>query len=176
MRESRLRSSRARKFVPRTTDSKHLFPIAQNVLERDFKAQAPNRKWVCDITYVATDEGWLYVTAVLDLFSRKVVGWSMAEHMRVDLVSDALAMALARRKPAAGLLHHSDLAADPTAAYWRRNNSWAFADQGINSQSRQIQSVDNSFQSFAASRLSRTIFSSCASSFGSSKNRLPVRV
>lgn len=108
MREGQLRSRRVRKFVPRTTDARHGFPVAQNVLDRDFKASAPNRKWVCDITYVETNEGWLYVAAVLDLYSRKIVGWSMAEHMRVDLVKDALNMALVRRKPARGLLHHSD--------------------------------------------------------------------
>lgn len=108
MREEQLRSRRVRKFVPRTTDARHGFPVAQNVLDRDFKALAPNRKWLCDITYVATNEGWLYVAAVLDLYSRKIVGWSMAEHMRVDLVKDALSMALLRRRPARGLLHHSD--------------------------------------------------------------------
>jgi transposase InsO family protein len=108
MREGQLRSRRIRKFVPRTTDARHGFPVAQNILERDFKAPAPNRKWLCDITYVETNEGWLYVAAVLDLYSRKIVGWSMAEHMRVDLVKNALNMALVRRKPARGLLHHSD--------------------------------------------------------------------
>jgi len=108
MRAQGLHSKRRRKFVPRTTDAKHAFPTAANVLDRAFEADAPNRKWVCDITYVETGEGWLYLAAVLDLYSRKVVGWSMAEHLRADLVEDALSMALMRRRPGKGLLHHSD--------------------------------------------------------------------
>jgi transposase InsO family protein len=108
MRAQGLRSKRRRKFVPRTTDAKHAFPTAANVLDRAFEADAPNRKWVCDITYVETGEGWLYLAAVLDLYSRKVVGWSMAEHLRAELVEDALSMALMRRRPGKGLLHHSD--------------------------------------------------------------------
>lgn len=108
MRVQGLRSKRRRKFVPRTTDARHAFPAAANVLDRAFEADAPNQKWVCDITYVETGEGWLYLAAVLDLYSRKVVGWSMAEHLRADLVEDALSMALRRRRPGKGLLHHSD--------------------------------------------------------------------
>lgn len=108
MRAQGLRSKRRRKFVPCTTDARHSFPTAANVLDRVFEADAPNRKWVTDITYIETGEGWLYMAAVLDLYSRKIVGWSMADHMRVELVESALSMALARRKPGAGLLHHSD--------------------------------------------------------------------
>lgn len=101
-------------FTPRTTDSGHDQPLAANVLGRDFTAAAPNQKWVADITYVRTDEGWLYVAAVMDLFSRRIVGWSMADHLRTQLVRDALTMALTRRRPGKnpsggdGLLHHSD--------------------------------------------------------------------
>ena len=108
MRRAKIRAKTSRRFVPRTTESNHQQPVAENLLNREFVASAANRKWVADITYVATDEGWLYVAAVLDVFSRRIVGWSMAEHMRVDLVSDALQMALQRRCPAEGLLHHSD--------------------------------------------------------------------
>ena len=108
MRDNGIRAKAKRKYVPRTTDSAHDRPVAPNVLGRDFDADLPDRKWAADITYVPTAEGWLYVAAVIDLCSRKVVGWSMAEHMRTDLVSDALGMALARRSPGAGLLHHSD--------------------------------------------------------------------
>ena len=108
MRENALHAEEKKAFVPCTTDSKHDFPIVKNTLDRDFTATGPNRKWVTDITYVSTAEGWLYVAAVLDLFSRKIVGWSMAEHMRGSLVEDALKMALARRKPGRNLLHHSD--------------------------------------------------------------------
>jgi putative transposase len=105
---NRIRSKIARRFVPRTTDANHPYPVAENRLNRDFKASAPNRKWVTDITYVETREGWLYVAAVLDLYSRKIVGWSMAEHLRTELVAEALKMAVVRRKPDVGLLHHSD--------------------------------------------------------------------
>lgn len=103
-----IRSKVARRFTPHTTDAKHPYPVAENLLRRDFTAAAPNRKWVTDITYVETREGWLYVAAVLDLYSRKIVGWSMAEHLRTELAAAALEMALLRRKPDAGLLHHSD--------------------------------------------------------------------
>jgi putative transposase len=91
-----------------TTQSKHRFAVAENVLNREFIQPAPNRVWVTDMTYLWTLEGWLYIAAVLDLFSRRVVGWAMADHMRESLVNDALQMALGRRQPAAGLLHHSD--------------------------------------------------------------------
>jgi putative transposase len=78
------------------------------LLDRDFKAEQPDQKWVADITYIATDQGWLYLATVMDLFSRKIIGWSMQPRMKTDLVADALKMALARRRPDAGLLHHSD--------------------------------------------------------------------
>jgi putative transposase len=108
MRDGGIRAKSKRKYVPRTTDSAHEQPVAPNVLGRRFEAPAPDRKWAADITYVPTAEGWLYLAGVIDLCSRKVVGWSMAGHMRTDLVSDALRMALARRSPGEGLLHHSD--------------------------------------------------------------------
>jgi len=96
-----------RKFVV-TTDSKHSLPIAPNLLARDFSPPAPDRVWSSDITYIATDEGWLYLAAVIDLFSRQVVGWSMQPHMQAGLVTDALRMAWFRRHPAPGLIFHSD--------------------------------------------------------------------
>ena len=108
MKQRQIRARTKRKFVPRTTDSQHQQPVAANVLDRQFDAQLPDRKWAVDITYIPTDQGWLYLAGVLDLCSRKLVGWSMAEHMRVGLVSDALEMAIARRRPGEGLLHHSD--------------------------------------------------------------------
>ena len=108
MKERQLRAKHKRKFVPRTTDSRHQQPVASNVLDRQFDADLPNRKWAVDITYIPTAQGWLYLAGVIDLCSRKIVGWSMAEHMRVELVSDALKMAIARRCPGEGLLHHSD--------------------------------------------------------------------
>jgi putative transposase len=92
-----------------TTDSNHPFPIAENVLHRNFSATEPDTAWVADISYIPTMQGWLYLAVIIDLFSRRVVGWSMAEHMRVDLVLAALQAALGHRVPAAsGLLFHSD--------------------------------------------------------------------
>jgi putative transposase len=92
-----------------TTDSNHPFPIAENVLNRHFTTQEPDSVWVADITYIPTQQGWLYLAVVIDLFSRRVVGWSMAEHMRVELVLNALQAALGHRIPAdSGLLFHSD--------------------------------------------------------------------
>lgn len=108
MRAEGLCGKRKRKFVPRTTDSAHGQPIAPNVLDRQFTAAEPNRKWAGDITYIPTGEGWLYLAGVIDLHSRRIVGWSMADHMQTDLVTGALEMALARRQPGRGLLHHSD--------------------------------------------------------------------
>jgi putative transposase len=108
MRERRILAKSKKKFVPRTTDSTHDHPVADNVLDRQFGAQMPDQKWAVDITYVPTAEGWLYLAGVIDLCSRKIVGWSMAGHMRTELVGDALRMALARRRPGEGLLHHSD--------------------------------------------------------------------
>jgi len=108
MRESSIRSKVARKFKVRTTDSNHPHPVAENVLNRKFEAAAPDRAWLCDITYIPTGEGWLYLAGVMDLCSRKIVGWSMAEHMRVELVADALGMATTTRTPSPGLIHHSD--------------------------------------------------------------------
>jgi transposase InsO family protein len=99
--------SRRRRRV-KTTDSNHNLPVAPNLLDRQFEADAPNRKWVADITYVPTAQGWLYLAVVLDLFSRRVIGWSMADTMCTLLVKDALEMAISSRHPQAGLLHHSD--------------------------------------------------------------------
>ena len=108
MREQEIRARVKKRFVPCTTNGNHRNSVADNVLDRDFTAQQPNRKWAADITYVPTGEGWLYMAAVIDLCSRKIVGWSMAAHMEAELVNDALEMALARRRPKQGLLHHSD--------------------------------------------------------------------
>ena len=108
MRKLELKARIKRKYVPRTTDSDHGHRIAENVLDRQFACSLPNTKWACDITYIPTGEGWMYLAAVLDLCSRKIVGWSMADHMEASLVGDALTMAIDRRRPDAGLLHHSD--------------------------------------------------------------------
>jgi transposase InsO family protein len=91
-----------------TTDSNHNLPIAPNVLNRDFYASKPDEKYVGDITYISTGEGWLYLATVIDLYSRRIVGWSMDDTMKVSLVNDALDMAINHRKPAKGLLWHTD--------------------------------------------------------------------
>ncbi len=108
MREAGLQSRKRRRFRVVTTDSKHAHPIAPNVLERDFAASAPNQKWLADLTYVPTAEGWLYLALILDLYSRKMVGWAMSESMPQELTLEALSMALGWRDPPDGLVHHSD--------------------------------------------------------------------
>jgi len=107
MRKLGLLARRPKKFRV-TTDSAHDLPIAENALDRKFGASQPNRVWTTDITYVWTREGWLYLAIIIDLFSRRVVGWATANHMRTSLVLSALHMALGRRLPNAGLVHHSD--------------------------------------------------------------------
>lgn len=97
-----------RKFRCTTTDSEHDLPVAENLLDRQFNPSEANEAWVADITYIPTRDGWLYLAAVEDLYSRRVVGWAMAEHMESRLVVDALAMAVQRRLPGEGLLVHSD--------------------------------------------------------------------
>jgi putative transposase len=91
-----------------TTDSSHAFPIAPNLVARAFRAPAPNRVWVTDMTYIWTWEGWLFLAAIVDVFSRRVVGWAMADHLRTELPLEALGMALGIRQPERGLVHHSD--------------------------------------------------------------------
>ena len=108
MRAHDLNSRKRRKFRVVTTDSKHAHPVAPNVLERNFVAERPNQKWLADLTYVPTDEGWLYVALVLDLFARKIVGWAMRDTMPQELTLAALWVALGWRDPDPGLVHHSD--------------------------------------------------------------------
>ena len=109
MRQAKIRAKNRRRFIPRTTNSAHQKPVADNKLNRDFAASSINRKWLADITYIPTDEGWLYLAAVLDCFGRRIVGWSMADHLETDLAADALKMALLQRSPRGrDLLHHSD--------------------------------------------------------------------
>jgi transposase InsO family protein len=119
MRQDGLKGQRKyRKVI--TTNSKHNYPVAANVLNREFQAEKPNQKWVADITYIPTDEGWLYVAGVLDLFSRKIVGWDMSSQIDATLVENALRMALYQRQPGKGLLHHSDRGSQ-YASYQIRN-------------------------------------------------------
>lgn len=120
MREHDLQSRKRRPFRVRTTDSKHDHPIAPNVLERDFAATAPDQKWLVDMTYVPTAEGWLYLALVLDLFARKIVGWAMSETMPQELTIEALQVALGWRDPPTGLIHHSDRGSQYAAKSYRK--------------------------------------------------------
>ena len=107
MREMGLQAKHKRQFKV-TTNSKHNYPIAKNLLKREFQVVTPNQVWLADITYIRTFEGWLYLAAVMDLYSRKIVGWSMSETMKTALATAALKMAIKRRRPKKGLMHHSD--------------------------------------------------------------------
>jgi putative transposase len=107
MRELGLEAKAPRRYKV-TTDSRHSFQVAPNVLNRQFDVQAPNTVWTTDISYVWTLEGWLYLAVVMDLYSRQIVGWAMDKHMKKELALNALAMAYWHRKPPKGLLHHSD--------------------------------------------------------------------
>ena len=124
----------------RTTDSRHDLPIAPNLVSRDFTAPASNRVWLADITYIPTAEGWLYLAAVMDLFSRKVVGWAMRDHMQVELASAALTMAIQQQRPQVGLIHHSDRGVQ----YASRAYRGALSAAGITaSMSRKADCYDN---------------------------------
>ena len=107
MRENGIRARHKRRYKV-TTDSKHGMPVAENLLNRQFTPTTPNQVWTSDITYLWTDEGWLYLAIVLDLFNREVIGWSIKTRMTADLATDALLMARFRRRPAPGVMHHSD--------------------------------------------------------------------
>jgi len=107
MKKNNLVSIHKKKFI-NTTDSKHNLPVAHNVLNRRFYAEKPNQVWVADITYIPTREGWLYLAAILDIYSRKIVGWAMGDRITTKLIIAALNMAIYQRRPGAGLIHHSD--------------------------------------------------------------------
>ncbi len=120
MRDHGIQAHRRRPFR-RTTDSNHAFPPAPNLLDRQFaSAVAPNQVWLADLTYIATGEGWLYLAAVLDLFSRKIVGWAMSETMPQELTLAALNMTITNRTPGPELLHHSDRGSQYCAHAYRR--------------------------------------------------------
>jgi len=139
MRVQGLASKRKRRFRA-TTDSNHAMPTAPNTLSRAFKQTAPNTAWVTDITYVPTREGWLYFAVILDLFSRRVVGWAMSDRIGRKLTLDALDMALRARRPPRGLLHHSDRGSQYASKDYRR----ALEQRGIDSSmSRKANCWDN---------------------------------
>jgi putative transposase len=119
MRRHGIRAIMARPRRVRTTDSRHDLPIAPNLLNRNFSAAAPNRVWLTDITYVETDQGWLYLAAVMDLYSRRIIGWAMDDHLRTELPLAALNMAISTRRPGPNLIHHSDRGVQYASADYR---------------------------------------------------------
>ncbi len=113
-------AAKAKRRFKATTDSRHNLPVAKNLLNRQFRVDAPNKVWVSDITYIWTAEGWLYLAVILDLFSRKIVGWSMSDRMTQDIVINAFLQAMWRRKPGAGLMFHSDRGSQYASGDFRR--------------------------------------------------------
>jgi len=148
MRDNEIAAKTARKFRC-TTDSHHDLPVAENLLDRQFDPASPNESWVADITYIPTREGWLYLAAVEDLYSRRVVGWSMADHLESRLVVEALALAVERRLPGAGLLAHAGRGSQYASDHYQR----LLARHGITcSMSRRADCWDNApMESFFAS-------------------------
>lgn len=139
MNEMGLQSITVRKYKA-TTNSKHALPVFENVLNQRFNVSAPNKVWVSDITYIATGEGWLYLASVMDLFSRKIVGWSVGPRMTKELVLDALDQAYESRKPKPGLIHHSDRGSQYASEEYRaRLNQYGM----IGSMSRKGNCYDN---------------------------------
>ena len=149
MREMGLRARRGRRRPPRTTDSRHDLPVAPNLLDRHFVAERPDTVWLADISHLPTDEGWPYLAAIEDLATREIVGWSMADHLRAGLCVDALVMALQRRRPEPGLVHHSDRGVQYAAEPYRQ----VLERHGIKqSMSRKGDGLDNApMESFLAS-------------------------
>lgn len=160
MRAQALRARPRRRGLPADTGTRTIDALAANVLDRQFRAQAPNQKWVADFTYIWTAEGWLYVAAVLDLFSRRVVGWSMSATMTAQLVTDALVMAIWRRGKPDALLHHSDRGSQYTAEPFQK----LMADNGVTcSMSRSGNVWDNAvmesfFSSLKTERIARKVY------------------
>jgi putative transposase len=149
MREMGLAARRGRRRAPRTTNSRHDLPIAPNLLDRNFTAERPDAVWLADISYLPTDEGWLYLAAIKDLATRQIVGWSMADHLRAGLCTNALVMALQRCRPPCGLIHHSDRGVQYASEPYRQ----ALERHGIRqSMSRKGNCLDNApMESFFAS-------------------------
>jgi putative transposase len=160
MRAQALRARPRRRALPRDDGERSASAIAPNVLDRQFSADQPNRKWIADFTYVWTAEGWLYVAAVIDRFSRRGVGWSMKAEMNAQLVTDALLMAVWRRGRPDALLHHSDRGSQYTSEQFQR----LMADNGVDcSMSRSGNVWDNAamesfFSSMKIERIGRKVY------------------
>lgn len=119
MRQAGLHAIWPRRFRLKTTDSRHDLPVAPDLVRRNFSPTAKDQVWVSDITFIETEEGWLYLASTMDLFSRRIVGWSMSDSLRATLVVDAMKMALGRRQPPGGLIHHSDRGSQYASAEFR---------------------------------------------------------
>jgi putative transposase len=164
MRQNAMKARPRRRYLPPDNGERMVSAIAPNVLDRQFHAPAPNRKWIADFTYVWTGEGWLYVAAVIDLFSRRVVGWSMSTSMAAQLVIDALLMAIWRRGRPDALLHHSDQGSQYTSEQFRL----LLEDNGVScSMSRSGNVWDNAamesfFSSLKTERTARRVYRSRA--------------
>jgi putative transposase len=164
MKGNALRARPRRRYLPPDTDDRITSAVAPNLLDRQFHAPAPNRKWIADFTYIWTGEGWLYVAAVIDLFSRRVVGWSMSASMTAQLVTDALLMAIWRRGRPDALLHHSDQGSQYTSEPFRL----LLEDNGVScSMSRSGNVWDNAamesfFSSLKTERTARKVYRSRA--------------
>ena len=160
MRQQALRARPRRRRLPSDSGERQAGAVAPNVLERSFNAPAPNCRWIADFTYIWTAEGWLYVAAVIDLFSRRVVGWSMSATMTAELVTDALVMAIWRRGKPDALIHHSDRGSQYTSDQFQR----LMADHGVTcSMSRSGNVWDNAamesfFSSLKTERIARRIY------------------
>jgi putative transposase len=147
-------SVRKRRKYKTTTRSDDRYPVSPNLIQRCFRTEQPNLVWVSDITYIKTIAGWLYLAVVMDLYSRKVVGWSLARNMAVAIVNDALMMAIGRRKPGPGLIHHSDRGIQYACDEYRR----LLQSHGmISSMSRSGNCLDNA----VAERFFRTLKTEC---------------
>jgi len=148
-----IRVKKRRKYR-NTTKSSHRYPVSPNLVARCFETAEPNVVWVSDITYIRTAEGWLYLAVVMDLYSRKIVGWSLAKTMAVDMVIKALLMAIGRRNPEPGLIHHSDQGVQYACDSYRRLLT---ANGMISSMSRSGNCLDNA----VAERFFRTLKNEC---------------
>jgi putative transposase len=159
MREMGLSARQGRRRTPRTTDSRHDLPIAPNRLARNFTAERPDQVWLADISYIPTDEGWLYLAAIKDMATRQIVGWSMADHLKADLCIDALVMALQRCQPEKGLIQHSDRGVQYASAPYRA----VLERHGIvQSMSRRGNCLDNApMESFFASLTKEHVYQAC---------------
>ena len=148
-------AKRARKWFPITTRRDPTAVPAPNLLNQNFSSPAPDRKWVADIAYIDTAEGWLYLASVMDLFSRKIVGWAMAEHMETSLVQEALKMAMLRREPSCGLLHHSDQGSQYTSEAFQQSLAAYHCQVSMSS-------VGNCFDNAAMESFFATLKTECA--------------